>query len=158
MLTQRPCPADYPAILHQLERAFAPSVSEADLVKDLRAASKISFDFVLQENDRIVAYVCYSAAYDAAGNGIGYHLAPVAVLPGFQGKGLGKRIITESLVAVAPEQPVYVLGDPEYYGRFGFRVDKTQKCPFDPEGNHFMVLSKSALPGREVFYEEEFCA
>ena len=49
------------------------------------------------------------------------------------------------------------VGDPNYYARFGFKIDKTQKCSFDPSGEHFMVISQgSPLPARDVGYEEEF--
>lgn len=139
-----------------LDRAFAPSISESNLVKNLRNKGEISFDLVLEKNGEVLAYVCYSAAYDNRKSKIGYHLAPVAVLPQRQRQGLGKQIIRESLLAMGKTEPVYVLGDPEYYSRFGFRLDKTQKCVFDPEGNHFMVLSDNPLPPRDVLYEEEF--
>lgn len=156
MLLRKPSKSDYPQILHLLERAFAPSISESNLVKNLRDKGKISFDFIIEKNGRVLAYVCYSAAYDNRKTKIGYHVAPLAVLPEKQHKGLGKRIMRESLTEIGTAQPVYVLGDPEYYGKFGYRVDKTQKCRFDPEGEHFMVLSYGPLPPRDVLYEDEF--
>jgi predicted N-acetyltransferase YhbS len=88
---------------------------------------------------------------------IGYHLAPVAVLPERHGKGLGHRIIAESLRAIGDHLPVYVLGNPAYYIRFGFKIDRTQKCIFDPSGDQFMVLNSGGpLPPRQVLYEGEF--
>ncbi len=155
-MLKQPTSTDYARIFHLLERAFAPSVSEATLVKDLKDKDKIAFDAVIEKNGKIAAYICYSVAYDNQKAKIGYHLAPLAVLPEKQRQGLGKRITRESLKFLPEGQPVYVLGDPEYYRQFGFRIDKTQKCPFDPEGNHFMVLFKGTLPPRELLYEEEF--
>lgn len=111
---------------------------------------------MIEKNGVPLAYICYSAAYDGNRIRIGYHLAPLAVLPEKQRQGLGKRIIRESLREMGKGQPVYVLGDPEYYKRFGFRLDKTQKCPFDPDGGHFMVRFDGPLPAREVLYEDEF--
>jgi len=156
MLIRKPTDTDYSQIYNLLERAFAPSVTEAELVKNLRNKSKISVDFVAVENGGVKAYVCYTAAYDGQKNKIGLHLAPVAVLPERQHQGIGQRIVKESLTLLRREQPVYVLGDPEYYIRFGFRKDKTQKCAFDSEGEHFMVLSDGPLPPRDVLYEDEF--
>ncbi len=156
MLIRKPTANDYPQIFNLLERAFAPCVAEAELVKNLRNNGKISFDYAVVENGSVKAYVCYTAAYDNKRNKIGYHLAPVAVLPERQHQGIGKRIVRDSLVLVGRELPVYVLGDPEYYTRFGFRKDKTQKCVFEPGGEHFMVLADGPLPPRDVLYEDEF--
>lgn len=153
---KQPSSTDYPQIFHLLGRAFAPSISESELIKKLRGKGKISHDFMIKKNAVVLAYICYSAAYDSQKAKIGHHLAPLGVLPGKQRQGLGQRIVRESLKLLPEGQPVYVLGDPEYYTRFGFRMDKTQKCPFDPDGNHFMVLSKGPLPAREILYEEEF--
>ncbi len=155
-MLKQPTSTDYPKIFHLLERAFAPSVSESTLVKDLKDKDKIALDVIIEHNGRLSAYICYSLAYDSRKAKIGYHLAPLAVLPEKQRQGLGKRITRESLKLLPEGQPVYVLGDPEYYKQFGFRIDKTQQCRFDPEGNHFMVLFKGALPPRELLYEEEF--
>lgn len=50
-------------------------------------------------------------------------LAPLAVHPDFQKQGLGGTLIVEGLARLkaAGTQLVFVLGDPDYYGRFGFR-------------------------------------
>lgn len=54
-------------------------------------------------------------------------LGPVAVAPDVQGTGLGKQLMRASLeVADACGHGAIVLiGDPEYYGRFGFRAAPT---------------------------------
>jgi len=111
---------------------------------------------VIEQDKRILAYISFTRAYDAKKNAIGFHLAPLAVLPGWQQQGLGQQLIRDSLPALAPGAPVYVLGDPEYYSKTGFRIDRTQRCLFDSGGNHFMVLSPVPLPPRQVGYEQEF--
>lgn len=47
-------------------------------------------------------------------------VGPVAVLPGQQGMGYGKALMTASLAALNPEAPLpqVMIGDSEYYGRF----------------------------------------
>jgi predicted N-acetyltransferase YhbS len=54
-------------------------------------------------------------------------LGPVAVAPDLQGTGLGKRLMRASLeVADAcGHDAIVLIGDPEYYGRFGFRAAPT---------------------------------
>ncbi len=156
MIIKRPADNDYLQIFYLLDRAFAASILESNLVKKLRDHQKISFDFIIEKKGKVVAYICYSTAYDDRKIKIGYHLAPIAVLPEKQRQGLGQQIIKESLKIAGTSLPVYILGDPEYYKRTGFRIDKTQKCAFDPEGAHFMVHSREPLPARDVFYEDEF--
>ncbi len=139
-----------------LDRAFAPSVSESKLVIALRERGKISLEMVIEHKAAIVGYIGYTRAYDTAGNLVGYHLAPLAVMPGMQRRGLGKRLIKASLAELNTDEPIYVLGDPEYYSRSGFRLDRTQQCTFDPEGRHFMVLFPGPLHRRNIGYENEF--
>lgn len=49
-------------------------------------------------------------------------LGPVAVAPDLQGTGLGKQLMRASLEAAAAcgHDALVLIGDPEYYGRFGF--------------------------------------
>lgn len=66
-------------------------------------------------------------------------VGPVAVLPGQQGLGYGKALVTASLAAIDPRAalPQVMIGDPEYYGRFwGFTNAPTGGWdlpgPFEP--------------------------
>lgn len=49
-------------------------------------------------------------------------VGPVAVLPEHQSQGFGKALMTASLAALDPRAPLpqVMIGDPEYYGRWGF--------------------------------------
>ncbi len=154
--TRRPAAEDYPQILDLLDRAFAPSISEAELVRNLRDHGKIGLDMLIEQQGRILGYICFTRAYDVGGQLIGFHLAPLAVLPGMQRKGLGRSLILDALREIDAGHAVYVLGDPGYYSRSGFRIDRTQQCAFDPGGDHFMVRSVGPLPTRQVGYEQEF--
>ena len=46
-------------------------------------------------------------------------VGPVAVMPVCQSAGIG-RAMMEALMAVDPERTMVMIGDPEYYGRYGF--------------------------------------
>ncbi|MHA6334291.1 GNAT family N-acetyltransferase [Qipengyuania sp. CAU 1752] len=65
-------------------------------------------------------------------------VGPVAVLPGLQGQGFGKALMAASLGAIdamahdrAQALPQVLIGDPEYYGNWGFSAEHTGKwhCP-----------------------------
>ncbi|MGL4406471.1 MAG: GNAT family N-acetyltransferase [Notoacmeibacter sp.] len=45
-------------------------------------------------------------------------LGPLAVMPGFAGQGMGKALLRHVLEIVT--EPVLLVGDPPYYGPFGF--------------------------------------
>jgi predicted N-acetyltransferase YhbS len=79
-------------------------------------------------------------------------LGPLAVLPGRQRIGIGSALVRAGVEEAdrRSERAVIVLGNPGYYGRFGFRPgsDLGLRNPFSgatPEGleileEHFMVL------------------
>lgn len=52
-------------------------------------------------------------------------LAPVAVVPDHQGEGVGSRLVRTGLDLARERgwRSVFVLGDPAFYGRLGFRAD-----------------------------------
>jgi predicted N-acetyltransferase YhbS len=53
-------------------------------------------------------------------------VGPVAVSPRRQNQGIGHRLMYATLDAIlAADAPMVMIGDPEYYGRFGFVADRT---------------------------------
>lgn len=61
-------------------------------------------------------------------------LGPLAVMPGFAGQGMGKALLRHVLELVT--EPVLLVGDPPYYGPFGFESispkDVVMPGPVDP--------------------------
>ena len=62
-------------------------------------------------------------------------LGPLAVMPGFAGQGMGKALLRHVLELVT--EPVLLVGDPPYYGPFGFEnispKDVVMPGPVDPK-------------------------
>ena len=115
--------ADHEAVRHVHERAFAPSVVEASLVDELRAAGDLvpELCLVAEEGGHVLGHIAYSRARLESGHEV-LALAPMAVLPQRQRGGIGSALVRESLArAAATDFPlVVVLGHPGYYPRFGF--------------------------------------
>jgi putative acetyltransferase len=132
------------AIRRVLEAAF-PTAAEARLVDSLRAGGHLLISLVAEEDEAVVGYIAFSPVQieGAALQGIGLGLAPLAVLPGFQGQGIGSRLVREGLAACgrAGYGFVVVLGGPAFYRRFGFeRADRRDLGNEYGADEHFMVL------------------
>ena len=86
-----------------------------------------------------------------------YGLGPVSVRPGHQGRGIGTALVEQALAAIAGEEGCVVLGDPLYYGRFGFRPDPRLVLPGAPP-EYFQVLRLAAgeVPHGTVRYHRAF--
>lgn len=124
-------PAECAAIADLVERAF-PAVPESDgteaaLVAALRASGDVVADLTLValESERIVGHVLFSRMH--VGDTPALALAPLAVTPEKQRMGIGSALVRRALerarqVDKAPGAPrfVIVLGEPDYYSRFGF--------------------------------------
>ncbi len=133
-------PADLPQIKTLLDAAFAPSTFESSLVDCVFHSGEEYYGWIAEANSRLTGFVLYTHAFRDAET-IGYHLAPVAVHPDFQRKGIGSALIKSTLNAVPIfSSPVFVLGDPAFYERFGFQAVLSPVCPYDPSNGHFRAL------------------
>jgi putative acetyltransferase len=81
-------------------------------------------------------------------------LAPVAVLPRFQGQGIGSALIRSGLSRCRDLdwQVVFVVGEPAYYSRFGFMMAAPLGLHYESEAfdEAFQVreLTRGALANR----------
>lgn len=89
-------------------------------------------------------------------------LAPVAVLPEFRHRGIGSALIRQGLEHCrrAGHPAVLVLGDPAYYGRFGFTAAAAAGLDSPYAGPAFQGLewAPGALggPGTRVVFPPPF--
>lgn len=69
-------------------------------------------------------------------------LAPVAVLLDWRRRGIAARLIAEGLRRATRDgwDTVFVLGDPDYYGRFGFSTEMASGFESPYAGPYFMAL------------------
>lgn len=139
-----------------LRRAFPGSEYEADLVQALHAQDKIVYEWVAIHTNKVIAYLAFSQAYH--GHEVcGLHLAPMAVGPGFQRQGVGSELLRFALrQEPIKSQPLFVLGKPGFYKRFGFEPCSQPICPFDKNNAHFLSLRNTTTSSFIVGYEPEF--
>ncbi|WP_205718496.1 GNAT family N-acetyltransferase [Actinomadura sp. WMMA1423] len=148
--------------------AAFPTAHEADLVDALRrdAAWIPELSVVAEDGDGAVAGYAL-ATRCAVGGAVALALAPVAVLPRAQGRGLGGAAVRAVLEAAAVraaaggERLVVVLGHPGYYPRFGFvRASRLGVgVPFEVPDEALMALSLEGpgpVPSGTVRYPAPF--
>jgi len=152
MLIRPEQPSDLTQIRVINEAAFGRS-DEADLIENLRAESVVLLSLVAELDNQIVGHILFSrmtietpeAAIPAVS------LAPVAVLPTHQRRGIAAQLIHDGLTQLLgkSERIVIVLGHEHYYPRFGFSCEKAGNLtsPFPPEAYMALELTPGALTG-----------
>jgi putative acetyltransferase len=143
------------AAVHRVVAAAFKGRTEADLVDKLRANGRFALSLVAVQGGAVVGHVLLTDV-TVAGHGLvprGAGLAPLAVRPTFQRRGIGAMLVRAALqrAARAGYGFVCLLGDPSYYQRFGFRPASTLglASEFDapPEAFLAIELAPGALAG-----------
>ena len=156
-------PSDAAAVRSVHEAAF-PTAAEADLVEKLRKTGKASVSLVAEDEGRIVGHILFSpVTFDPPLDVVAFGLAPMAVLPGHEKHGVGRRLVQNGLAESHSNGAcmVVVLGDPGYYGRFGFERASRHglRNEFGVEENFMVFMLDShehPPPGTMVKYAPEF--
>ncbi len=92
-----------------------------DLLRETTVPEVIKL--IAEQDGRIIGHVAFSpVSLASTGNPLGYILAPLAVEPAAQRSGVGSKLVHEGLQQITDSAGgiVFVYGDPNYYGRFGF--------------------------------------
>jgi putative acetyltransferase len=130
---------------------------EVRLERQLRRAGAMAGESVVPADGRIVGYFALSWM-DSPNDWL--CLAPVAVLPAWQRRGTGRRMIGMlSEWARLAGQYVIVLGDVGYYSKAGFSAERAAKLksPFPIE--HTLLAGPGEdVPERSLIYPEAFSA
>lgn len=142
------------------------TTAEAELVDALRENDAIFGSLVADLGGRVVGHILFSEV------SIGVHpyspltlgLAPLAVLPEMQNRGIGSMLVKEGLAYCRRlgAEVVVVLGHPGFYPRFGFEPCKPRGITYSSNvpDEAFMVVE--LVPGAlgkysgEVHFQPEF--
>ncbi|EYS87252.1 GCN5 family acetyltransferase [Cupriavidus sp. SK-4] len=157
-------PSDTDAIARLTTAAFltAPHTThtEAFVVNALRRAGKLTVSLVAQAGDRLVGHVAISPVTVSSGAAGWYGLGPISVAPDLQGQGIGSQLMRASLDQLRSlgAAGCVLLGDPGYYGRFGFAARPGLVLDGVPP-EYFQALAfDGGYPAGSVQYHDAFNA
>ncbi|MDJ0698909.1 MAG: N-acetyltransferase [Woeseiaceae bacterium] len=145
--------ADLPALERLYPRAF-PEEDLLPLLRDLLHAPAGVLSLVACVNIDIAGHIAFTMCGLDGGDAELALLGPLAVAPERQGQGIGSAIVRAGLERLRRRGThlVCVLGDPNYYGRFGFTPDSGIEPPYQlpPEWNE--AWQSLALAGDTIAF------
>jgi len=150
-------PADLAGIVVMVRKAFGHGL-EARLVERLEAERRVTAAVVAASDGHIVGHALLSRLFLTAPDRPALPalaLAPVAVAPRCQDRGVGSLVVRACLRLADPALPVFVIGNPAFYARFGFEpaAGHGVTSRYDTAAHYFMVrparpVSRSDALGR----------
>lgn len=117
------------------------SHTEQHIVSALRRAGALTISLVAEIDGVLVGHVALSPVNISDGSTHWFGLGPISVLPAQQRGGVGSELMRAALAALRQRhaQGCVLLGDPGYYGRFGFRASPDLVLPGVPPA-YFQAL------------------
>ena len=155
-------PADIQAIHQVTEAAFLNAEhtdhTEQFIVKALRDAGVLTVSLVAEEDGQIIGHVAVSPVNISDGAEAWYGLGPISVAPDQQGKGIGSALMNEAINALKElnANGCVLLGEPAYYGRFGFEDIEGLILPDVPAEYFQALLLNGEYPQGKVSYHQGF--
>jgi len=164
MIIRSETPADIEEIakvtLAAFESHHISQHTEQFIIAALRAAKALTLSIVADADGRIVGHIAFSPVTIADGSPNWYGLGPLSVLPELQRQGIGKALVHEglSLLKGLGGEGCALVGDPNYYRRFGFRNIPDMVFEGIPQEFFVVLPFRERVPRGVVTFHEAFLA
>ena len=164
MIIRPETPADREAIRKIHIGAFAdhPHSQQTEhlIVDALRDADALTLSFVVEEDGCISGHIAFSPVQIDEKDSQWLILGPVGVTPGKQRQGIGSRLIEHGIDAIrrSGAHGCVLVGEPDYYKRFGFRHCEALHIEGIPEEYFLCLPLDNSEPGGMVTYHPAFSA
>ncbi|KAK9680573.1 hypothetical protein K7432_015890, partial [Basidiobolus ranarum] len=134
--------------------------TEQFIVNSLRKAGQLTVSLVAEVDGHLVGHVGFSPVKISNCDEPWYGVGPVSVLPEWQGKSIGTRLMKQGLDQLRElgATGCVVLGNPNYYQRFGFKAEICLVLEGVPPEYFQAVCFKGDIPSGTVTYHEAFNA
>jgi putative acetyltransferase len=150
-------PSEFQDIYYLVKVAFQTAKvadgNEQDYVNKLREGSNYipELALVAEEDGRIVGHIMFTKTYINAVDSKfeALLLAPLSVALEYRNRGVGSKLVLESfeLAKKLGYKAVFVVGDPAYYCRFGFKSIALFGIKHDPPIPDPYVMAYELAPG-----------
>jgi len=134
--------------------------TEHFIIRALRAAGALTISLVAEIDGRVVGHIACSPVTISDGTTGWYGLGPVSVLPDYQKRGIGQALIREGLSLLKDRKAggCALVGNPDYYKRFGFRNYPQLVHEGIPQEVFLALPFTEEIPGGIVLFHEGFWA
>lgn len=136
-------PADDDAIDRLTRTAFAASPrghnGEAELVRQLRADGDAAIELLAEEDAAVIGHVMLSPMRTPSG---ALGLGPISADPSRWREGIGSALMRAAIdrAATSGAKLIFLLGEPSFYGRFGFDTVVANQFDHDFPPAYFQAL------------------
>ena len=130
--------------------------TEQFIIDALRDANALTISLVAVAGEKVVGHIAFSPVTISDGSPGWYGLGPISVLPEFQKQIIGKSLIREGLSSLKSlgAKGCVLVGDPNYYERFGFRSPKDLVIEGVPQENVLVLpFDENKARGVVTFHE-----
>ena len=164
MIIRKETPEDIEAITEVTIAAFktlpVSRHTEQFIIHALRAAGALTLSLVAEIEEQVVGHIAFSPIRISDGSKDWYGLGPISVLPEYQKVGIGKSLIQEglSLLREMGGRGCALVGDPNYYRRFGFRNYPELIHEGIPQEVFLALSFTDKVPQGKVVFHEGFLA
>jgi putative acetyltransferase len=128
------------------------------IVEALREADALEVSLVAEIDGEVAGHIAFSAATIGDSSMGWFLLGPVAVRPERQGEGIGRALVEAGLEALRARGACgcVLVGDPAFYGRFGFLPSTGVVWHGVPDENVLCLRLSGEMPTGEVAFHPAF--
>jgi putative acetyltransferase len=164
MILRKETVADIKAITEVTIAAFKnhpiSNHTEQFIINALRVAEALTISLVAEIDGCVVGHIAFSPVIISDGTKDWYGLGPVSVLPDYQKQGIGKSLINKGLSFLKDMggKGCALVGDPNYYKRFGFKNYPELIHDGVPQNVFLALPFNEKVPQGTIVFHEGFLA
>jgi len=134
--------------------------TEQFIINALRAANALTVSLVAEIDGKLVGHIAFSPVTFSDGSENWYGLGPISVLPDRQKQGIGTKLVNEGvgLLKALRSEGCVLVGDPNYYKRFGFSNPDGLQQEGVPQENFLALSFCDRIPTGIVEFHQAFSA
>ena len=164
MIVRKETQSDVGAITYITKAAFKnhpySNNTEQFIINALRAANALTVSLVAELEGKLVGHIACSPVTFSDGNENWYGLGPISVQPDYQKQGIGTKLVNEGLNLLKDlgAEGCVLVGEPNYYERFGFKSPNGLIHEGVPQENFLALSFCNRIPAGVVQFHQAFSA